>query len=180
MTPPTVALTCHPDTPSKVVNGVTVRVDAQGNRLTLEFLLTGDLGRLRIPAARPPLRTDGLWRHSCFEAFLRLGDHPEYLEFNFSPSGEWAAYAFQHYRAASQPPAVGTPSIHILRSEGHLALTAGLSFAELFRRREQPLVLALAAVVEASDGGLSYWSLRHPSGKPDFHHRDAFALTLET
>jgi hypothetical protein len=33
-------------------------------------------------------------------------------------------------------------------------------------------------VIEAADGSLSYWALRHPPGKPDFHHRDAFALEL--
>ena len=28
------------------------------------------------------------------------------------------------------------------------------------------------------DGGISYWALAHPPGKPDFHHPDSFALTL--
>jgi hypothetical protein len=26
---------------------------------------------------------------------------------------------------------------------------------------------------------LSYWALRHAAGKPDFHHRDAFAMPLD-
>ena len=39
--------------------------------------------------------------------------------------------------------------------------------------------LALAAVIEEVDGTKSYWALRHPPGKPDFHHPDCFALTLE-
>jgi excinuclease ABC subunit B len=38
--------------------------------------------------------------------------------------------------------------------------------------------LAVATVVEARDGGLSYWALRHPLGPPDFHHPDGFALQL--
>src|SRR5574337_1296761 len=32
--------------------------------------------------------------------------------------------------------------------------------------------------VRREDGGLGYWALRHPPGKPDFHHRDGLALTL--
>jgi hypothetical protein len=40
------------------------------------------------------------------------------------------------------------------------------------------LTLALSAVIEDEDGVLSYWALKHPAGKPDFHHRDAFALEL--
>jgi len=37
---------------------------------------------------------------------------------------------------------------------------------------------ALSAVIEDDDGAFSYWALRHPPGKPDFHHPDAFALML--
>jgi hypothetical protein len=42
-----------------------------------------------------------------------------------------------------------------------------------------PLSLALSAVIEDSAGTLSYWALRHPAGKPDFHHPQAFALELQ-
>ena len=40
------------------------------------------------------------------------------------------------------------------------------------------LRVALAAVVEDATGDLSYWSLRHAAGKPDFHHSDGFVLEL--
>jgi hypothetical protein len=40
------------------------------------------------------------------------------------------------------------------------------------------LRIALSAIVEAGEG-LSYWALRHPADKPDFHHADGFALILE-
>jgi len=43
----------------------------------------------------------------------------------------------------------------------------------------QGLRVALATMLEAIDGSLSYWALRHAPGRPDFHHRDGFALTLE-
>jgi hypothetical protein len=42
----------------------------------------------------------------------------------------------------------------------------------------QPLQLALSAVIEDDRGTLSYWALKHPSGKPDFHHPEAFALEV--
>ena len=38
------------------------------------------------------------------------------------------------------------------------------------------LRLALSPVIE--DGALSYWALRHPPGRPDFHHQDAFTLEI--
>jgi hypothetical protein len=31
-------------------------------------------------------------------------------------------------------------------------------------------------VIEDQSGGVSYWALAHPPGKPDFHHADGFAL----
>jgi hypothetical protein len=33
-------------------------------------------------------------------------------------------------------------------------------------------------VIEEKNGALSYWALRHPAGKPDFHRRSAFAMEL--
>jgi hypothetical protein len=41
------------------------------------------------------------------------------------------------------------------------------------------LAIGLSAVIEEQDGRLSYWALRHPPGKPDFHYPEAFALELE-
>ena len=37
----------------------------------------------------------------------------------------------------------------------------------------------LSAVIEDPNGVLSYWALRHPPGKPDFHHPDTFALEID-
>jgi hypothetical protein len=34
-------------------------------------------------------------------------------------------------------------------------------------------------VIESADGSISYWALRHPAGRPDFHHLDGFALLLD-
>jgi hypothetical protein len=41
-----------------------------------------------------------------------------------------------------------------------------------------PLALGLSVVVEEVDGGMSYWALAHPPGRPDFHHRAGFALEV--
>ena len=41
------------------------------------------------------------------------------------------------------------------------------------------LSLGLSAVIEDDSGTLSYWALRHPSARPDFHHPDSFALELD-
>ncbi|NMF90687.1 hypothetical protein GPA26_19635, partial [Aromatoleum petrolei] len=59
---------------------------------------------------------------------------------------------------------------------GRLVLDVTLDAAAL--PQGSPLELGLTAVVETLDGTLSYWALRHPSARPDFHLRDAFTLPL--
>jgi hypothetical protein len=41
------------------------------------------------------------------------------------------------------------------------------------------LRLGLAAVVEDKARVLSYWALKHPAEKPDFHHSDSFVVELD-
>ena len=176
-------LVCHPQSPSRGIDAIDVRVEsATSGILTLTFVLQADLITLRIPAKRPTRQVDELWRHTCFEAFLMAGNGPGYREYNFSPSGEWAAYAFRDYRQANDQQAGVTadesaPVIRVHRNAQRLALEAEVPL------EPQPLTrsirLGLSAVVESVDSGLSYWALRHPPGKPDFHHSDAFALQLD-
>ena len=54
--------------------------------------------RFVIPEAEEPSRTDELWKATCFEAFLRETGSDAYQEWNFAPSGQWAAYDFTGYR----------------------------------------------------------------------------------
>lgn len=143
--------------------------------LRLAYRLQGEIGRLRLPPPRAPRLAEGLWRHTCCELFVARAGEPAYREFNFSPSGEWAAYAFSGYRSGRVPgDAALSPAIAVRRDARRLELEACVPIAE----RER-LLVGLAAVVEELDGTLSYWALRHTGGKPDFHHPGAFALELE-
>ncbi|MGH8300415.1 MAG: DOMON-like domain-containing protein [Steroidobacteraceae bacterium] len=148
-----------------------------GGVLRLEYALSADLASLRIPAAMPDAgRAERLWEHTCFEAFVAQDDSPAYLELNFSPSGQWAVYGFASYRAAMAPAELAeVPRIQVRRGEGRLEVQAALPLSLPAKR----LRLALCAVMEDLQGGLSYWALRHPPGRPDFHHRDGFSLTLD-
>ena len=171
-------LVCHPRTPSRIIDSIDVQVESAANGiLALSFVLQGDLATLRIPAEQTSRRVDELWRHTCFEAFLMAGDGPGYREYNFSPTGEWAAYAFHDYRQAGVAADDSAPVIRVHRSAQHLTLEAEIPLALPSLTRS--IRLGISAGVEAADGGLSYWALRHPPGKPDFHHDDAFALQLD-
>ena len=136
----------------------------------MSFLLDADLDRLRIPGRRPARFADGLWRHTCFEVFLARKGSRAYREYNLAPSSEWAGYAFQKYRLRGNGTAP-RPRIRIRRSGGVLKLDARIAAKGRLR-------VGLSAVIEEKNGELSYWALRHAPGKPDFHHRRAFALEV--
>ena len=175
--PVPLTLACHPQTPSQAIRGVDAVVGtAPGDILTLAFVLEGDLSGLRIPEPQPSRRVHGLWRHTCCEAFVMAGEGPGYREFHFSPSGEWAVYAFRGYREGGELEGELAPGIVVRRTGGRLELSAEIP--PVFLPSGRSLRLGLSAVVEDADGMLSYWALRHHPGKPDFHHTDAFALQM--
>lgn len=153
--------------------------------MAVTYILEGDLDRLRVPALRAPRMADELWQRTCGEIFIARKGVPAYHEFNFAPSGEWAAYAFERYR--ERTPLLGggsaeelDPQIAVRRDAGKLELNALIRLDRLLPMHlDATLALALAAVVEDREGVLSYWALAHPPGKPDFHHPDAFLLTLD-
>ena len=153
------------------------------------YRLFGDMARLSIPQPRPTNETtepsEGLWEHTCFEAFVAHSGKAAYREFNFSPSGQWAVYDFLDYRKPSGiPMRLSPPRITGHLSEGRLELNILLvSDAFLDNMTNTDLEIGLCAVIESTDtqdGARSYWSLRHPIERPDFHLRDGFDLRLST
>jgi hypothetical protein len=145
--------------------------------LALHYALTGDLSRIRVPTTSFSTRTDGLWRHTCFEAFVAGADDTAYREFNFSPDGQWQAYGFATYREGGPLACVSFPTIDCKTSRGVLELRVHLPPDLLPPGRR--FRIGLSAVIEDPNGVLSYWALRHPPGKPDFHHPDTFALAID-
>lgn len=172
----TLPLLPHPGEPG----GPVTRLAAGARRepegvLSLAWDLEFVPGALRLPAPTIPERRDGLWRHTCFEAFLAAPGGAGYLEFNFAPSGAWAAYVFSAYRTGMSPLVLdAAPVARWQRADSRLVLEARLPAA----LAAGALRLGLSAVIEASSGTITHWALRHPAALPDFHHPDGFALEL--
>ena len=198
------SLQCHPDTPCGPLTGIAVEVArVRPLKLQLRYVLLGNVRKVRL-RLREPGGGGELWRHTCFEAFVRVGDDEDYLEFNIAPSGDWAAYQFQRYREGMAPAkGVGASLLDAQSRMGPLApdrkallkdggfdtlerfepsffsLKAELSFSNAMGRAvAEPWHVGLSTVVEERNGRISYWALAHPPGKPDFHHPDCFALQL--
>ena len=145
--------------------------------LALDYVLSGDLFGILVPGETASGRADDLWRHTCFEAFVRTGPGPGYHEINLSPSGEWAVYAFDDYRQGRTSPD-GVDSRILVRAsdDDQFAMTAIVRVDGL--DPAVPWSIGLSAVIEDIGGGMTYWALAHPSDRPDFHHPDSFILTL--
>lgn len=175
-------LISHPATPMLQVDSLDVVLspDSEGG-LLLRFDCRCRAGALRLPQARPSGAADELWRHTCCELFAGVAGDAAYTEFNWSPSGEWAMYPFSDYRRRdSSAPAKAAPAPHVefaCDGEGWM-LDARLAAAALPAAASGQIELGLAAVLEAADGSLSYWALRHAAAQPDFHLREAFVLRL--
>lgn len=148
--------------------------------LVLSYILNGTMSDILLPPRAAAARSDQLWQHTCFEAFVRAPSGTGYYEFNFSPSTEWAAYRFSSHRGGMRvADGIDAPLIDAQSEPQSFALRAALDLRGL-----PDLVhgaswqVGLSAVIEEAGGEMSYWALAHPPGKPDFHHADCFVLEL--
>jgi hypothetical protein len=142
--------------------------------LILCYRVTGT--DIRLPSPQPPGPADGLWQNTCCEAFV-TDEGGGYHEFNFSPSGQWAAYRFTDYRERDYSHLATTvPQFIFTPLPDGFALQATLPAALL--PPGNALHIGLTAVLEATDGSKSHWALTHCAAQPDFHLRQSFTLTL--
>jgi hypothetical protein len=170
----------HPASAAASAIQIDVETVRRSSEWTLTYVLRGELSHLCVPQKTIPARADGLWQHTCFEAFVCAADSPAYWEFNFSPSLQWAAYRFSGYREgmAMETP-FDNPRVELQSMATVFRLSAtldvspirALATGEFWR-------VGLCAVLEDDSQNRSYWALAHRSEKPDFHHADSFSLEL--
>lgn len=146
----------------------------EGGGLRLHYRITG---KPLLPAPQVPAAADYLWQHTCCEAFVAGAGEASYREFNFSPSGQWAVYHFATYRQQDQSFQPSVPSQTTIH---HLA--DGFELVAVISRELLPasnaLELGLTMVIEAYNGGKTYWALTHSAEQPDFHLRSSLTLKL--
>ncbi|MSQ92494.1 MAG: DOMON-like domain-containing protein [Gammaproteobacteria bacterium] len=169
----------HPATDCDPIRRIGAEISRERDAITLSCRIEGAVSRLRIPGAGPVQRADDLWQHCCFEAFLQAAGSKRYLEFNFSPSGAWAAYCFAGRRWGRESPELTAPQMEVRHGPDWLAMNIQLSLAGVAEFAGSiPISAGLTAVIEDEHGGLSYWAVAHGAPRPDFHDPATFALRL--
>lgn len=167
-----VSLHPHPATPANAVTAIAVDVVREDGVLRLTYRASGRMSDLLVPAPAEFERADGLWKDTCFEAFVR-GPGEAYREFNFAPSTRWAAYAYEGYRSGMRNYEVAPLYLETNAGDDWFELNAAVAPGA-----DVPWRVGVSAVIEETDGTKSYWALAHARDKPDFHHGDAFSLEL--
>ena len=156
------SLVRHPDTPPGAIHSVEAELQRVPAGAVATFRAIGDISRLTMPPPAPPVRTDELWRTTCFELFV-AGVGSSYREFNLSPSGAWAAYEFSDYRHGMRN---AEAQVEIETSYDNKLLTV---VAKIDSEFPVAASVGLTAVIEEADGAIRYWSTAFAPGKPDFH-----------
>ena len=165
----------HPAFPASCVRSVMVELTATDwEDVLFDFTIVGE--NVVIPGWETPKRADGLWKTTCFEVFLKVAAFESYYEFNFSPSGLWAAYTFDGYRKGMHYLELAVEPHVDIDPERPLELSVDLDLSDT---PNVPMLAGISAVIEEQDGTISYWALAHPLGdKPDFHHADCFVIEI--
>jgi hypothetical protein len=156
-----------------------VTIAKSNHEIIAEFILQGDTRSIQWPATAEHTGpgTD-LWKHTCFELFLSEPNHREYWEYNFSPTGQWAIYAFQDYRQPATLSATYTPMIEPPHYSDR-KFTLQVRFTPEPPLINTPLNIGIATIIESLDGQFDYYALRHCGNKPDFHLPESFILQLD-
>ncbi len=164
---------------------LTGNVEREGTKLVVKYLVEGDIKKLVVPVSADgqARRMSGLWETTCFEMFLKNEKMSEYLEFNFSPSGNWNCFSFQGYREGMREfQALSLVDIRLsgngvsqLELRAEIGLKRGSGFPESQFRQKQ-IKMGISVVLENIAGIKSYWALSHPTTKADFHDDDAYNI----
>jgi len=163
---------------------VAVELVAQQNALRVVYEIES-VDVIILPSRRAAVvqRCDELWRHTCCELFaapvalVAMAQGGAYREFNFSPSGDWAAYAFDSPRCGMRPLALdeaprvkqsARTAVTPIGERSRPALDLSVE-VELPRSAVVDYPFLWPTVILETTLGISYWALRHYGPQADFH-----------
>ena len=168
----------YPAPDCAVVSSIAFDASRTEAGLRLRYDVRGNVAQIKRAEPAGGARRDELWRTTCFEVFLRLGDTPSYFELNFALNGDWAAYHFDRYREAMRLADMPPPAIKTRSDADRMTVQVEISTQSL-GLGTAGLVLGPAVIIETLDSVRSYWALHHPVDRPDFHRAQNFQTHLD-
>jgi len=169
------------------LSGLTLDADARlkgvGNekKVILTYSAGGALEKILWPASLTsmPQRKDELWKHTCFEAFIKPAGQDQYWEINLSPTGDWNVYRFSSYRQGmKREESIKALNPVFAKSGENGCLTCEVWIPEWKEAYE--LEVGLTSVMEEASGEISYWAITHTGSQPDFHLAESFTNRIKT
>lgn len=149
-----------------------------GNSLHLTYTISGEIGEIALPDYQSNNeRSWELWEHTCFEMFIAKDDREDYLEFNFSPSGNWNAFHLDGIRKGIKEYPGASVSI-----EAPVVTTEQYTQKVVVNLEDQSFLgddtaVGVTAITNMKDKK-EFWALLHSKGEPDFHTKESFILSL--
>jgi len=181
------------------------RVSREKNLLTVSYELLGTLQNL-ISAKQKQQTVRNLseaCQNTCLECFVAPINSEQYWEFELVPDLNWikesmraiehsSGWDFQvssnhswkvsHFHGYRQ----GAHVDHSIKTISYSMLSAPKALHTLLKVDLEKMLLAdthlavgIAAVTHFNTDSCVHWALNHPNDRPDFHHRDSFALALQ-
>lgn len=168
-------LISHPKYPAHQHLNLSSEIELRNGHFHIIYKASGHCGDIVVTkSASKAMFRDELWKMTCFEMFVQVGDGPQYYEYNFAPNGDWASYHFDDYRSGMKPNEINQPKIILQNSDDEISLDV------IMNRQDLPvgeLSIGLFAMI-FTDDDRSFWALNHNETTPNFHQRDCFLHRL--
>lgn len=156
------------------------KITAQTDALSIQFLISGELARVRLPAVdKCAQRRGNLWQSTCLELFASPANSPRYWEYNFSPSHHWAVFQFTGYRENPTDDESTTELSITTRQINDQQFELACQVPLPAPLQGQSIDIGVSAVIQDVQNNLYYYALIHCQETADFHNRDSFIIHVD-
>ena len=159
---------------------ITGEITREENQLSIRYEVTGDIKQIILPTLSASLaRKDNLWKATCFEFFLATPGHPQYWEFNMSPSGDWNVYVMDSYRRVGfrEEKVISRLPFKFRKTKNEVSLNISVNLTPIISA-SQSIQIGITAIIQTKDGNETYLALAHTGSQADFHLRESFIFSL--
>lgn len=168
----------HNDYPFDFVTRVAFLEDS----LEINYRISGELSKIAFEELSiNPKRIIGLWKKTCLELFLRSGNPKEYIEFNFSPNGDWNCFVFnEKISELTEYNGISEIGFQSSSKTDEYKLNIKIKKSDLPKVHQDFSIAEFSTtsvlLLKNDEGRLeeTFWAINHCDSKPNFHHPDSY------